>query len=126
MVFGIGIDICQNSRIHDLYHKYGHRFLRKVFMRDEIEYCLSKKNPVPHLAARFAFKEAFVKALKQEIAAYREIGLTGNHGGAKHPTFTGKAKKMLDELGINNIQCSISHEKSVSTAIVILEKLNNE
>lgn len=121
MIIGVGIDICQNSRIGKLYEKYDRKFLEKIYMPEEIEYCLGKKNPVPHLTARFAFKEAFIKATKKNLGNYKEIGLVGDFDGAKTPNIQGRAKKVLHDLGVDKVECSISHEKQMSAAIVILE-----
>ena len=63
MILSVGNDIVENGRIKDTFDKFGERFLEKVFSKDEVEYCLSKKNAIPHLSARFACKEAFIKAI---------------------------------------------------------------
>jgi holo-[acyl-carrier protein] synthase len=120
MIFGIGVDICENHRIEKLFLKYGHTFLNKIFTHDEISYCLGKKSPVPHLAARFALKEAFIKALKYNAPCYKEIGLSGS-SGVKLPQTFGKIHKAIQEKKISNIECSISHAQSHSVAMVVLE-----
>src|SRR5919106_6675940 len=62
-IIGIGVDATDLPRIADLLERYGDRFLRRVFTDDEIAYCMQRRDPVPHLAARFAAKEAAMKAL---------------------------------------------------------------
>lgn len=53
MVVGVGIDICENDRISEMLGKYRDRFLNRVFTPEEVSCCLKKKDPIPHLAARF-------------------------------------------------------------------------
>jgi len=64
LIVGTGIDICENDRIKKLLDLHGDHFTRKIFTEEEINYCMKKENPVPHFAARFAFKEAFIKAMQ--------------------------------------------------------------
>lgn len=66
MIVGIGTDIVEISRIKNAVAKWGERFLRKIFTENEISYCYKKKDPFPHLAVRFAAKEAVIKALSTE------------------------------------------------------------
>ena len=62
-ILGIGLDATDIPRIADVLERYGDRFLRRVFTDDEIAYCTRRRNPAPHLAGRFAAKEAAMKAL---------------------------------------------------------------
>jgi len=63
MICGIGTDIVDVGRIRKAVERWGDRFLKRVFTEAEVVYCLAKANPYPHLAARFAAKEAVMKAL---------------------------------------------------------------
>ena len=63
MIIGTGIDIVEISRIRRAVERHGDRFLKRVFTADEREYCLARRFPEQHLAARFAVKEAALKAL---------------------------------------------------------------
>ena len=63
MVLGIGTDIIEIARIRDALDRHGERFLNRIFLPDEVAYCRTFQDPVPSLAARFAAKEAVVKAL---------------------------------------------------------------
>jgi holo-[acyl-carrier protein] synthase len=62
-IIGLGIDATDIPRVADVFKRYGDRFLRRVFTEEEIAYCTRRRNPVPHLAGRFAAKEACMKAL---------------------------------------------------------------
>ena len=62
-IIGIGMDATDLPRVADLLERYGERFLHRVFTDGEISYCTKRRDPVPHLAGRFAVKEAAMKAL---------------------------------------------------------------
>ena len=124
MLHGVGIDICENDRIQVLYNKYGKRFLKRIFLDEEIDYCFSKYDPIPHFAARYALKESFVKSLsipRDLTISYREVGVIGGIG-KKKILVTGRLKKMLEQKKINNLFFSIAHGKNYSTACTVLEK----
>lgn len=122
MIHGVGVDICDNSRIKDLLSKYEERFLSRVFTEEEKRYCMKKSNPAPYLAARFAFKEAFFKALNPSLdISFQEVGLSGE-GGKKEVYTSSAVKEFLQKLAIDNVQFSISHERHYSIAMVVLEK----
>ena len=125
MIIGIGVDICDNDRIHGLYKKFGPSFLNRVYSKEELEYCLSKKDPVPHLAARFALKEAFIKSLdikKRDMSlSYKDVYLWGDQA-KKNIHVKGRLKRVYDKMEVNKIWFSISHSKRHAMANVLLEK----
>jgi holo-[acyl-carrier protein] synthase len=119
----VGNDIVENYRIREALEKFGERFLKRVFTSMEREYCFSKKDPIPFLAARFACKEAFIKAMclgKGEILEFSEIELYGKEFGKKEIVLHGKAKELFTNSGYERISVSISHSEDYATAIVIL------
>ncbi len=121
----VGNDIVENKRIADLYQRYGEKFLERVYSKVEIEYCLSKKNPIPYLSARFACKESFIKAIdagNNVTLDMREIELSGTHHGKKDLQLFGKAKQFFMDKGYTSSSVSISHCQEYATAIVILYK----
>ena len=125
MKISVGNDIIENSRIKEALDKFGDKFLERVFTKEEKEYCFSKKDPVPYLGARFACKEAFIKALELEKGInldFKEIELKGNFFGKKNLALSGMAEELFKEKGFDEISVSISHVKEISTAIVILYK----
>ena len=82
--FGVGVDIENISRFRKLDYKKNHRFLDKLFSKKELEYCFSKENAAPHLTARFAGKEAVLKALDSVCElnpGIRNIEITNNELG---------------------------------------------
>ncbi len=123
MKINVGNDLIENSRIKEAFDKFGERFLEKVFTPSEIEYCMKKKDPIPHLSARFSCKEAFIKAidLPDGIAIdFREIELTGSNFGKKKLSLFGKAKEIYLSQGFSEHSVSITHTETISGAVVIL------
>ena len=124
MIIGLGTDICENYRIEDLLAQYGKRFLNRVYLQDEQEYCMARKNPIPHLSARFALKESFIKALgiaRNLKLSYADVGLLGTMAGKKQLHVQGQLKELYENTNANKIFFSISHAKQYSSAYVILE-----
>jgi len=124
VIIGVGTDICENKRIRKLVKKYDERFLNKVFTQNEIDYCKRKKNPIPHLTARFALKEAFIKALglsRDLTLSYKDVSLKGNLG-KKEIVYQGKLAEVIKKKNVTSVTFSISHAKKYSNALVVLEK----
>lgn len=123
MIVGIGTDIIEVKRIERLLSKQK-RFKERIFTRDEIEYCEHKKNNVQNYAARFAVKEALLKAIGtgwREGVAFKEIEVKNNEKGKPELVLSGTVKKITEEMGVTNIQVSISHLKDLAIGMVILE-----
>ncbi len=124
MILGLGTDIVENERIENLFRQHGRKFLERVFTEEEVEYALSHEDPVPFLAARFAVKEAFVKALNIRGASgmrLKDVEVAGKIFGKKSLKLYGKAKRMAEEMGALHYHISLSHSKASSLAVVILE-----
>ncbi len=123
MILGVGVDIVDVTRISSLRTKHGNRFLARIFTRDEAAYCESRQNPSRHLAARFAAKEAAMKALGTGFAKgirFKDIEVCktqGRPGIILHE----KALELSEELGVSRMHLSISHDGLYATALVILE-----
>ena len=123
MIYGTGIDIIEVERVKKKIEKPG--FLEKAFTPYEIEYCQSKFNKAEHFAARFAAKEAFLKALGtgwQGEFPSEDLGIVSNELGKPKFQFGESLKKILAERGIVNCHVSLSHVKEMAVASVILEK----
>ncbi|MCC5815878.1 MAG: holo-ACP synthase [Leptospira sp.] len=125
MRIAVGNDIIANHRIREALQNYGDRFVKKLFSNEEIEYCSSKKDPVPHFAARFACKEAFIKAIDagSDIRLdMKEIELAGLKFGKKKLSLSGKSREMFELKGFSHAEVSISHCEEYATAVVLLYK----
>jgi holo-[acyl-carrier protein] synthase len=123
MIIGTGIDIIEVERIA-LRVGRDNGFKEFVFSKDEIVYCDAKASPFEHYAARFAAKEAFLKALGRGWDSglqWNEIEIINEKGGKPALHVRGLTEKTLASVGIRIIHLSLSHLKSIATAIVILE-----
>lgn len=125
MIIGIGTDIIEVARIEKLLTKQK-RFQQRIFTEIEIAYCESKKNRAQNYAARFAAKEAFLKAIGtgwRGGVAFKEIEVVNNERGKPEIILSGTAKKFADNLEIANIYVSLSHLKDFAIAVVTAEKV---
>ncbi len=123
MIFGIGIDILETKRIKNSINQKG--FLEKVFTAKEIEICNNSKIAYQKFTARFAAKEAFMKALGtgwRKGVKFKEIEIRNNSDGMPYIILYGKTKEIAKKLNINKIHLSMSHIKEYANSIVILEK----
>jgi holo-[acyl-carrier protein] synthase len=127
MIVGTGIDIAEVPRIALSIARFGERFLRRVYTEGEIRYCESKANRVERYAARFAAKEAAMKALGtgwNHGVRWRDVEVTRLPGGRPTMTFHGKAAEFAVRLGAVHVALSISHTSEQAIAQVILENEN--
>jgi holo-[acyl-carrier protein] synthase len=125
MILGTGIDLVEISRIKKILDKENSSFADRFFHPNEVTYCQSKANPEQHFAARFAAKEAFLKALGTGISEGIELSkIEISHSSKGVPNFkihSEKMIKLLDEKNINKIHLSISHTDLNAIAQVIFE-----
>lgn len=123
MILGIGIDLVKNERIKELIIKYKEHFLNKVYTESEIEYCQKKAEPAVSFAARFAAKEALLKALGTGLrnSSWQDIKVENDNLGKPVLKLTGSTKSKSEKIGVKSIFLSISHEKDYSVAQVVLE-----
>ena len=123
MIIGTGIDIIEVDRVATRVGRES-GFREMVFSKSEIAYCDSKTLKFEHYAARFAAKEAFLKAVGRGWDSglfLHEIEVINETTGRPVLCISGKTEENLSSLGIKTIHLSISHLKSVATAIVIIE-----
>jgi holo-[acyl-carrier protein] synthase len=124
MIVGTGIDIEEVRRISHSLQRFGDRFLQRIYTAGEISYCDSKANRVERYAARFAAKEAAMKALGTGWSRgirWRDCEVTRLPGGRPAIVFHGKAGEFAARLGVKNTALSISHTAELAVAQVILE-----
>ena len=124
MTSGVGIDMIEVERIaKSINNESG--FREMVFSKTEIAYCESKANKFEHYAARFAAKEAFFKALGTgwaENTLFSEVEIINNEEGKPGITLSGNTLKTINEMDIKKILVSLSHLKTMASAVVIVEK----
>ena len=124
MIVGTGIDIAEVPRIRHSIERFGDRFLRRIFTEGEIRYCDSKANRLERYAARFAAKEAAMKALGtgwSRGVRWRDCEVVRLPGGRPTMSFHGKAGEFAVRLGVKNAALSLSHTSEQAIAQVILE-----
>ncbi|MEY4483251.1 MAG: holo-[acyl-carrier-protein] synthase [Verrucomicrobiota bacterium] len=120
---GIGIDLVEVSRIRALLERSGDRFKERVFTPNEIDYCDSCADAPIHYAARFAAKEATVKALGTgftEGINWKDIEVLRNEKGAPSLYLHGQAAQVAERLGVRQTFLSLSHTYNTAGANVSL------
>ena len=116
-ICGTGVDIIEIPRIKKAYERWGRDFLDKVFLPDEIDYCLLKVNPYPSLAARFAAKEAGFKALSQagiHITLWRGIAVARSEDG--------RPRLVVPKSDGVRLHLSLTHSREFAVAMVVAER----
>jgi holo-[acyl-carrier protein] synthase len=122
VIVGLGLDATEVARIGQSLERYGDRFLRRVFTDEEIAYCLRRRNPAPHLAGRFAAKEAGMKAIGTGHAfgvLWRDLEVV-RHGGPPQLRFHNAAGQHFRRLGATRALLTITHTDTLALAHVML------
>lgn len=116
--FGVGVDIEDITRFARLNRRKNRRFLERIFTRNELAYCFAKKNPSPHLAARFCGKEAVIKALASfgvRIVPYYAIEILHDTNGIPKVILPTRYKRLV-------VQISLSHARDYAIAVSIVQR----
>lgn len=124
MIVGLGIDIEEVSRVRGAIERYGENFLTRVFTSHEIDYCSKKRNPYERYAARFAAKEAGMKALGtgwRRGITWRDFEVSHAPGGKPVLKLSGVALEIYGQMGGTNIALSLTHTANQAMAEVIIE-----
>ena len=122
MIFGIGTDIVEVSRI--LKGIENLNFKTRVYSKNEIIYCESKPNKAEHFAVRFAAKEAFLKALGtglRGLIALNEIEVQNDELGKPTINLIEKSLETISQKNIGSIYLSLSHTSDSAVAMVVIE-----
>lgn len=125
MISGTGIDIIEISRIKNAVIRWKDSFLRRIFTENEINYSRARKFSYQHLAARFAAKEAVLKAIGDSSIHrinLREVEVLNNESGKPFIRLSGEAKKIKEKKKISDIIISMSHTHKLAVANAILIK----
>ena len=122
MIHGIGVDIVEIDRIRDSVKNFGEDFLERVYTQSEVEYCMKRRDPHPSLAARFAAKEALIKAITtNESIPLKDIEVAIAESG-KPFIFPGShLREIMDSLCISGAHLSLTHERNYAVAQIVLE-----
>ena len=124
MILGSGVDLCEVPRIEAAIARYGSHFLERIFTEREIAYADRKANRFERYAARFAAKEAGMKALGVGWTggiAWRDFEVVNLPSGRPTLNFHGRAAEVAAKLGVRHVALSLTHTKEQALAMVILE-----
>lgn len=124
MIFGIGTDIVEVSRIEEALQRHGDDFARRILTDDEWDAFKLNQTKARFLAKRFAAKEAFAKALGTGLrapATFQNIGVSHDPLGKPTLILDPHLQMLLDQKGITQKHLSISDEKALAVAFVVLE-----
>jgi holo-[acyl-carrier protein] synthase len=122
-VRGIGIDVVQISRMREVIARWQERFLRRVFTEGEIAYCRARRDPVPHFAARFAAKEAGLKALGTGLRMgvhWRELEVVRERGQAPTLVLSGRSREIGTARGGRRMLLALTHDGDYALAQAML------
>ena len=125
MIYGVGIDLVENSRMERIIGKWGPKFLNRIFSEGEMEYCGRHAHSSTHYGARFAAKESFLKALGIGLGMgvkLSDIEVVSDKNGKPSLALSGEAKSQIEKRKITKIHLSLTHTKQYASAIVLLEK----
>jgi holo-[acyl-carrier protein] synthase len=123
-IVGIGLDLVEVARVRASARRSGERFAKRVFTPGEIAYCAGRARKFEHLAARFAAKEATLKALGTGITGWtsmQEVEVVHNAAGRPEIRLRGGVLRRARSLGVTAAHLSISHTEGVAAAVVVLE-----
>ena len=122
-VKGVGVDLAQIPRLRRVVARWDERLLRRVFTDEEIAYCRRRRDPIPHLAARFAAKEATLKALGTGLSMgvnWRELEVRRERGQAPTMVLTGRTRAIARAKGASRVLLSLTHDGDYAMAQALL------
>jgi len=130
-VLGIGVDLTQMPRMRRVVARWDERFLQRVFTEQEIAYCRRRRDPIPHLAARFAAKEATLKALGTGLSMgvnWRELEVRRERGQAPTMVLSGRCREIAESKGGRRVLLSLTHdgEYAMAQAMLIADTADDE
>lgn len=124
MILGIGTDLAEVARIRRSIAQYGDRFLNRIYTETERAYASSKANAAERFAARFAAKEAGMKAIGtgwRRGVTWKDFEVANERSGRPALRLSGVARRIADDMGAKRISISLTHTAEIAFAVVILE-----
>jgi holo-[acyl-carrier protein] synthase len=122
-ILGIGIDLVKIPRLRAVVDRWQDRFLRRVFTDAELAYCRSRRDPIPHLAARFAAKEAGLKALGTGLSmgiSWRELEVRRERGQPPTLMLSGRSRVIGAARGGSRVLLTLTHDGEYAMAQAML------
>lgn len=124
MILGIGTDITEVERIRAALARFGDSFLQRILRPEEIAYCNGYKNPAPHIAVRFAAKEAIAKAFGTGIGAqlgWLDMQVCRKDSGEPFIVLHGGGQTLFTTRQARQLLITLSHTHNYATAVALLE-----
>ncbi len=124
MIVGIGVDVVHIPRIRSAIERWQERFLERVFTPDEVAYARRRRDPAEHLAARFAAKEATLKALGTGLSMgvrWREVEVRRARGEGPRIALSGRLAEIGASRGVRVFHVSLTHDGDYAMAQVLAE-----
>jgi holo-[acyl-carrier protein] synthase len=124
VIFGVGTDIVELSRIQETHDRFGEHFVRRLLMDEELELFRSSKQPVRFLAMRFAGKEATVKAMGTGFAHgvwLRDVGILNDKWGRPTVKWSERGRRVCERLGIGGGHVSLTDDAGLVIAFAVVE-----
>ena len=124
MIFGVGTDIVELSRIQATYDRFGEHFVRRLLMEEELVLFRSSKFPVRFLAMRFAGKEATVKAMGTGFRHgvwLRDVGIINNDWGRPLVIWSERGRGVCEQLGVGAGHVSLTDDAGLVVAFAVVE-----
>jgi holo-[acyl-carrier protein] synthase len=124
VIFGVGTDVVEIGRIEKSLERFGERFAERILCDPELKRFRAHRQPAAYLAKRFAAKEAFAKALGTGIKApanWHGVWVANLPSGKPQLEFTAALQRLLSDRGISRAHVTLSDERGVAMATVILE-----
>jgi len=123
-VRGIGVDVVKVERLEQSLERFGERMEKRLFTESELEYCRRHKDPLPHLAARFAAKEAAFKAIGTGLSGgvgWKQAEVIQPGGHQPRLQYHGAALERFQALGCTSSHLTLSHDGGLAVACVVIE-----
>jgi len=124
VIYGVGTDLIEIKRVERVLKRFGDRFARRILCEPELKRFRSHRQPVAYLAKRFAAKEAFTKALGTGIHApanWHGVWVVNLKSGKPQLEFSDELQKLLQQRQIRRSHLSLTDEREIAAATVILE-----
>jgi holo-[acyl-carrier protein] synthase len=124
MIYGIGADLVEIGRIEKALERFGDRFAKRILCEAELKRFKAHRRPAAYLAKRFAAKEAFTKALGTGIHApanWHGVWVVNRRSGKPELQFSNALKELLKKRQIQRTHLSLTDERGMAAATVILE-----
>ena len=127
MIFGVGTDLVELSRIQATYERFGDHFVDRLLMDEERVLFEKNKMPVRFLAMRFAAKEATVKAMCTGFAQgiwIRDVGVVNNEWGKPDIIWSARGQRLCTKLGIGEGHVSLTDDAGLILAFAVVMRVN--